>query len=69
MRPRRVLPAGIRGRGSVFTWTWRDGAGRQYSRRAGKTLAEAEAFKWRIDARPERSYGSAGHGGDNHSRS
>ncbi len=49
MSPRRALPAGIRGRGSVFTYTWRDGAGRQYSRKAGDTLAQAEAFKRRID--------------------
>ena len=47
--PRRALPAGIRGRGSVFTYTWRDGAGRQFSRKAGDTLAEVEAFKRRID--------------------
>ena len=32
MSPRRRLPAGIRGRGSVVTYTWRDAAGRQYSR-------------------------------------
>jgi len=43
------MPAGIRGRGSVFTYTWRDGAGRQYSRKAGDILAQAEAFKRRID--------------------
>ena len=49
MSPRRRLPAGIRGRGSVFTYTWRDAAGRQYSRKAGDTLAQAEAFKRRID--------------------
>jgi integrase len=47
--PRRKLPAGIRGRGAVFTYTWRDHTGRQYSRKAGDTLAEAEAFKRRID--------------------
>ncbi len=49
MSPRRKLPAGIRGRGAVFTYTWRDHTGRQYSRKAGDTLAEAEAFKRRID--------------------
>ena len=49
MSPRRRLPAGIRGRGSVFTYTWRDGAGRQYSRKAGDTLDQAETFKRRID--------------------
>lgn len=49
MSPRRRLPAGIRGRGSVFTYTWRDAAGRQYCRKAGDTLAQAEAFKRRID--------------------
>ena len=49
MSPRRRLPAGIRGRGSVFTYTWRDGAGRQFSRKAGDTLEQAEAFKRRID--------------------
>ena len=49
MSPRRRLPAGIRGRGSVFTYTWRDAAGRQYSRKAGDTLEQAEAFKRRID--------------------
>lgn len=49
MSPRRRLPAGIRGRGAVFTYTWRDHTGRQYSRKAGDTLAEAEAFKRRID--------------------
>jgi hypothetical protein len=47
--PRRRLPAGIRGRGAVFTYTWRDAAGRQYSRKAGDTLEQAEAFKRRID--------------------
>jgi integrase len=47
--PRRRLPAGIRGRGAVFTCTWRDAAGRQYSRKAGDTLEQAEAFKRRID--------------------
>ena len=49
MSPRRKLPAGIRGRGAVFTYTWRDHTGRQFSRKAGDTLAEAEAFKRRID--------------------
>ena len=49
MSPRRALPAGIRGRGSVFTYTWRDAAGRQFSRKAGDTLTQAEAFKRRID--------------------
>ncbi len=49
MRPRRALPAGIRGRGSVFTYTWRDAANRQFSRKAGNTLKQAEAFKRRID--------------------
>ncbi len=39
MSPRRRLPAGIRGRGAVFTYTWRDHTGRQYSRKAGDTLA------------------------------
>ena len=33
----------------MFTYTWRDHTGRQYSRKAGDTLAEAEAFKRRID--------------------
>ena len=33
----------------MFTYTWRDAAGRQYSRKAGDTLAQAEAFKRRID--------------------
>ena len=49
MSPRRKRPAGIRGRGAVFTYTWRDHTGRQYSRKAGDTLAEAEAFKRRVD--------------------
>ena len=51
MSPRRKLPPGIRGRGAVFTYTWRDHTGRQYSRKAGDTLAEAEAeaFKRRVD--------------------
>ena len=49
MSPRRKLPAGIRGRGAVFTYTWRDHTGRQYSRKAGDTLAQAEAFKRRVD--------------------
>lgn len=49
MSPRKRLPAGIRHRGAVYTYTWRDQAGRQYSRRAGDTVAEAEAFKRRID--------------------
>ena len=49
MSPRRAMPPGIRGRGSVFTYTWRDASGRQFSRKAGDTLAEAEAFKRRID--------------------
>ncbi len=49
MSPRRPLPAGIRHRGAVFTYTWRDQSGRQYSRKAGDTLAEAQAFKRRID--------------------
>ncbi len=49
MSPRRALPAGIRRRGAVFTYTWRDEAGRQYSRKAGDTLGEAEAFKRRTD--------------------
>lgn len=49
MSPRRALPAGIRGRGAVFTYTWRDHAGRQYSRKAGNTLEEAKAYKRRID--------------------
>jgi integrase len=47
--PRRPLPPGIRRRGAVFTYTWRDERGRQYSRKAGDTLAEAAAFKRRID--------------------
>jgi hypothetical protein len=46
---RRALPSGIRRRGPSFTYTWRDHTGRQYSRRAGATLAEAEAFKRKID--------------------
>ena len=46
---RRPLPAGIRRRGAVFTYTWRDQAGRQYSRKAGDTLVQAEGFKRRID--------------------
>ena len=46
---RRPLPAGIRRRGAVFTYTWRDQGGRQYSRKAGDTVAQAEAFKRRID--------------------
>ena len=51
MSPRRNLPAGIRGRGTGtgFTYTWRDHTGRQYSRKAGNTVAEAAAFKRRID--------------------
>ncbi len=49
MSPRRAMPPGIRGRGSVFTYTWRDASGRQFSRKAGDTLAEADAFKRRID--------------------
>lgn len=49
MSPRRPLPAGLRRRGAVFTYTWRDHTGRQYSRKAGDTLPEAEAFKRRID--------------------
>ncbi len=47
--PRRRLPPGIRCRGAVFTYTWRDHAGRQLSRKAGDTLEQAEAFKRRID--------------------
>ena len=43
------MPPGIRGRGSVFTYTWRDASGRQFSRKAGDTLAEADGFKRRID--------------------
>ena len=35
--------------GSVFTCTWRDGAGPQYSRKASDTLAQPEAFKRCID--------------------
>ena len=46
---RRPLPAGVRRRGAVFTYTWRDQGGRQYSRKAGDTLPEAESFKRRID--------------------
>jgi len=49
MSPRRAMPPGIRGRGSVFTYTWRDASGRQFSRKAGDTLEAAEAFKRRID--------------------
>jgi len=49
MSPRRAMPPGIRGRGSVFTYTWRDASGRQFSRKAGDTLEQAEAFKRRID--------------------
>jgi len=37
-----MLP-GIRGRGSVFTYTWRGASGRQLSRKAGDTLEQAEA--------------------------
>ena len=33
----------------MFTYTWRDQGGRQYSRKAGDTVAQAEAFKRRID--------------------
>ena len=33
----------------MYTFTWRDAAGRQYSRKVGDTLAQAEAFKRRID--------------------
>jgi hypothetical protein len=40
MSRRRKLPAGIRGRGAVFTYTRRDHTGRQYSRKAGDSLAE-----------------------------
>ena len=47
--PRRRLPAALRGRGAVFTYTWRDAAGRQYSRKAGDTLQQAEAFTRRVD--------------------
>ncbi len=46
----RRLPPGIRRRGSSFTYTWRDAAGRQFSRKAGDTIAEATDFKTRIDA-------------------
>lgn len=49
MSPRRAMPPGIRGRGSAFTYTWRDASGRQFSRKAGDTLEQAEAFKRRID--------------------
>jgi len=49
MSPRRTMPQGIRGRGSVFTYTWRDASGRQFSRMAGDILLQAEAFKRRID--------------------
>ena len=49
MSGKRRLPAGIRRRGAVFTYTWRDHAGRQFSRKAGDTLDEAEAFKRRVD--------------------
>lgn len=46
---RRALPPGIRRRGAVYTYTWRDAAGRQYARKAGDTLPEAEAYKRKID--------------------
>jgi integrase len=49
MSPRKRLPPGIRHRGAVYTYTWRDQTGRQYSRKAGDTVAEAEAFKRGID--------------------
>ena len=49
MSSRRRLPQGIRGRGAASTYTWRDAAGRQFSRKAGDTLEQAEAFKRRID--------------------
>ena len=49
MSGKRRLPPGIRRRGAVYTYTWRDIAGRQFSRKAGDTLGEAEAFKRRID--------------------
>ncbi len=49
MSGKRRLPPGIRRRGAVYTYTWRDAAGRQFSRKAGDTLREAEAFKRRID--------------------
>ena len=49
MSLRRALPSGIRGRGLVFTCTWRDATGQQFSRKAGDTLVEAEAFKRRIE--------------------
>ena len=36
----------------MFTYTWGDAAGRQFSRKAGDTLEQAEAFKRRIDDQP-----------------
>lgn len=47
---RRALPAGIRHCGAVFTYTWRDHSCQQFSRKAGDALAEAEAFKRRVDS-------------------
>lgn len=43
MSPRREMLPGNRGRGSVFTYTWRGSSGRQLSRKAGDTLEQAEA--------------------------
>lgn len=46
----RSLPPGIRPRGNGYVYDWRDATGRSFSRKAGETIADALAYKARIDA-------------------
>lgn len=47
-RPKR-LPPGLSQRGDSYVYDWRDATGHKYRRKAGDTIAEAIAFKTRVD--------------------
>lgn len=46
----KTLPPGLSRRGDTYVYDWRDATGRKYRRKAGETIAEAIAYKTRIDA-------------------
>ncbi len=48
-RPRQ-LPPGLSVRGNGYVYDWRDPTGAKFRRKAGDTIAEAIAYKTRIDA-------------------
>lgn len=45
----KTLPPGLSRRGDSYVYDWRDATGRKYRRKAGDTIAEAIAYKTRVD--------------------